>query len=106
MGGFRILSPRSNASDKKVGEVFIPMIAFIERGMMLPMGRISINYLINHRLTPHQCAPNLFRVLGCISALNEQMNLGLMWYDMFTCMSATSLAARDTTSSLGLTLLN
>ena len=82
MGGFRILSPRSNASDKKVGEVFIPMIAFIERGMMLPMGRISINFLINHRLTPHQCAPNLFRVLGCISALNEQMNLGLMWHDM------------------------
>ena len=82
MGGFRILSPRSNASDKKVGEVFIPMIAFIERGMMLPMGRISINYLINHRLTPHQCALNLFRVLGCISALNEQMNLGLMWHDM------------------------
>ena len=76
------MSPRSNASDKKVGEVFIPMIAFIERGMMLPMGRISINYLINHRLTPHQCALNLFRVLGCISALNEQMNLGLMWHDM------------------------
>ena len=43
-------------TNKKVGEVVIPMIAFIERGMTLPMGRISIDYLINHKLTPHQCA--------------------------------------------------
>ena len=58
------------------------MIAFIEGGMTLPMGRITREFLINHKLTPHQCAPNLFRVLGCIDALNEQMGLGLTWYDM------------------------
>ena len=27
--------------DRKVGEVVIPMIAFIERGMTVPMGRIT-----------------------------------------------------------------
>ena len=55
---------------------------------MLPMGRITRDYLINHRLTPHQCAPNLFRVLGCIDALNKQIGLGLMWHDvvhMYEC---------------------
>ena len=56
--------------------------------MTLSMGRVIRDYLINHRLTPHQCAPNLFRVLRCIDALNEQMGLGLTWHDvvhMYEC---------------------
>ena len=39
--------------DKKVGEVVIPMIAFIEGGMTVPMGRITRDYLRAHRLCPH-----------------------------------------------------
>ena len=58
------------------------MIAFIEGGMTLPMDRITRDYLLNHRLTLHQCAPNLFRVLGCINVLNEQLGLGLTWHDV------------------------
>ena len=64
------------------------MIAFIEGGMTLPIGKITRDYLLNHRLTPHQCAPNLFRVLGSIDALNEQLGLGLTWCDvvhMYEC---------------------
>ena len=66
------------------------MIAFIERGMMLPMGRITRDYLINHRLCAHQCAPNLFRILGSVNALNEHLCLGLTWHDvvhMYECHS-------------------
>ena len=64
-------------TDKDVGQVVIPMIAFVEGGMTLPMRRITRDYLRNHKLTPHQCAPNLFRVLGSIDVLNERMGLGL-----------------------------
>ena len=74
--------------DRDVGQVFIPMIAFIEGGMTLPMGRIIRDYLLNHRLTPHQCALNLFKVLGCIDVMNEQLGLGLTWHDvvhMYEC---------------------
>ena len=39
--------------DRKVGEVVIPMIAFIERGMTIPMGRITRDYLCAHRFCPH-----------------------------------------------------
>ena len=39
--------------DRGEGEVFIPMIAFIEGGMTLLMGRITRDYLRNHRLCPH-----------------------------------------------------
>ena len=38
---------------------------------MLPMGRIIRDYLLNHRLCPHQCVPNVFRVLGCVDVLND-----------------------------------
>ena len=75
-------------TDREVGEVVILMIAFIEGGMTLPMRRITRDYLLNHRLTPYQCAPNLFRVLGSIDALNEQIGLGLTWHDvvhMYEC---------------------
>ena len=75
-------------TDREVGEVVILMIAFIEGGMTLPMRRITRDYLLNHRLTRYQCAPNLFRVFSSIDALNEQMGLGLIWHDvvhMYEC---------------------
>ena len=50
--------------------------------VIIPMGRITRDYLINHRLCPHQCAPNMFRVLGCVNALNEHLQLGLTWHDV------------------------
>ena len=40
------------AFDREVGEVIIPMIAFIEGGMTIPIGRITRDYLCNHRLCP------------------------------------------------------
>ena len=70
------------------------MIAFIEGGMMLPMGRVTRDYLINHRLCPYQCTPNLFRVLGSVDALNKQMGLRFTWHDvvhMYECHSLTDL---------------
>ena len=84
----RYCAPNQIVTDRKEGEVVIPMIAFIEGGMTLLMGRVTQNYLINQRLTPHQCAPNLFRVLGSVDTLNKQMGLRLTWHDvihMYEC---------------------
>ena len=64
------------------------MIAFIERGMRLLMDKVTRDYLIVHRICPHQCTPNLFKVLGSVDALNKQMELGLTWHDvvwMYEC---------------------
>ena len=58
-------------TDRRGAEIVIPMISFIEGGMMLPMGRIIRDYLLNHRLCPYQCVPNVFRVLGCVDVLND-----------------------------------
>ena len=40
-------------TDRDVGQVVIPMIAFIEGGMTFLMDNITRDYLLNHRLTPH-----------------------------------------------------
>ena len=76
----RYCSTERLAFDREVGEVIIPMIAFIEGGMTIP--RIMRDYLRAHRLCPQQCAPNFFRVLGAIDALDRHLGLGLTWYDV------------------------
>ena len=60
--------------------VVTPMIAFIEGGMELPMGRVTMDYLINYRLAPTQCFPNVLRVLGCVDLLNRKMVTNLTWH--------------------------
>ena len=70
------------------------MIAFIEGGMTFLMGRITRDYLINHRLYLHQCTPNMFRVIGCIDALNEHLQLGLTWHNIVHLYECHSQADR------------
>ena len=62
--------------------MIIPMIVFIEGGMRIPIGRVTKDYLIAHRLSPIQCAPNMFRILGSIDALNEKMGVNLTHHDV------------------------
>jgi len=47
-----------------------------------PYGIVTRDYLRAHRLTPTQCALNMFRILGSIDALNEKMGLGLTHHDV------------------------
>ena len=46
------------------------------------MGRVTMDYLINYRLAPTQCSPNVFRVLGCVDMLNRKMGTNLTWHDV------------------------
>ena len=45
----RYCAPDQLLTHREEGEVIIPIIAFIEGGMTLTMGRITRDYLINHR---------------------------------------------------------
>ena len=62
--------------EKREGEV-VPMITFIKGGIRVPMGMVTKDYLRVHKLASTQCAPNMFRILGCVDALNERMGLNL-----------------------------
>ena len=78
----RYCSPEGLAFDREVEEVIIPMIAFIEGGMTIPIGRIIRDYLRNHRLCPQQCAPNFFRILEAVDALDRHLGLRITWHDV------------------------
>ena len=80
--GMRYAAQGEWVDARKIEEVVIPMIAFIEGGMTIPMGPITRNYLRFFRLSPTQCAPNMFRVLGSIEVLNERMNLNFTHHDV------------------------
>ena len=80
--GMRYTAQGKKVGARKTGEMVIPMIAFIKGRMTIPMGTITRNYLRFFRLSPTQCAPNMFKVLGSIEALNERMNLNLTHHDV------------------------
>ena len=67
---------------RQEGEVVIPMNTFIEGGMRIPMGKVTKDYLIAHRLSPTQCTPNVFRILDSVDALNEKMGVNLTDHDV------------------------
>jgi len=62
--------------------VVIPIIAFIEGGMRIPMGRVTKDFLINFRICYTQCSPKLFRVLGSIDMLNQKIGTNLTCHDI------------------------
>ena len=80
--GVRYVAQGEWYDERKTNEVAIPMISFIEGGMTIPMGTLTRNYFRYFRLSPTQCAPNILRVLGCIEALNERVNLNLTHHDI------------------------
>ena len=51
--GIRYCPPENILTDRQTGEVVIPVIAFLEGGMTIPIGTVTRDYLRNHRLCPH-----------------------------------------------------
>ena len=43
--------------------------------MRIPIGRVTRDYLIAHKLAPIQYAPNVFRILDSVDALNEKIGV-------------------------------
>ena len=79
---------------RREGEVVIPIIAFLERGMRLPMRPMVRDYLRHFRLAPVQCAVNVCRILGNVDALNEKMGLRLTHHDVNWCYNLQYLKGK------------
>ena len=77
------------------GEVVIPMIAFIEGGMRIPMEPVMKDYFRHFRLAPTQCTINVFRILGCVDALSEKMGLRLTHHDVNWCYNIQHLKGKS-----------
>ena len=46
------------------------------------MGIVTSDYLRAHKLAPTQYAPNMFRILGNVDALNEKMGQNITHHDI------------------------
>ena len=80
---------------RRTCEVVIPLLAFVEWGMRIPMGPVMRSYLRHFRLAPTQCAANMFRILGCVDALNEKMGLRLTHHDVNWCYNLQNLKGKS-----------
>ena len=63
--------------------------------MRIPMGPVMKSYLRHFRLTPTQCAANMFRILGCVDALNKEMELSLTHHDVNWCYNLQNLKGKS-----------
>ena len=79
---------------RREGKVVIPIVDFLERGMRLPMRPVVRDYLRHFRLAPIQCAVNMFRILGSVDTLNEQMGLRLTHHDVNWCYNLQYLKGK------------
>ena len=50
--GFRYATQGEWFDERKIGELIIPMIAFIEEGMTIPMGTLTRNFLRFFSVSP------------------------------------------------------
>ena len=73
----------------------IPLLAFEEGGMRIPMEPVMRSYLRHFRLAPTQCAADMFRILGCVDALNEKMGLRLTHHDVNWCYNLQNLRGKS-----------
>ena len=58
------------------------------------MGPVMRDYFRHFRLAPVQCAVNVFRILGCVDALNEKMGLRLTHHDVNWCYNLQYLKGK------------
>ena len=80
---------------RKAGEVVIPLLAFIEGGVRIPMGPLMRDYLRHFRLASTHYAINVFRILGCVDTLNEKMGLRLTHHDVNWCYNLQLLKGKS-----------
>ena len=59
------------------------------------MGPVMRDYLRHFQLALIQCAVNVFRILGCVYALNEKMGLRLTHHDVNWCYNLQHLKGKS-----------
>ena len=62
---------------RQTEDVVIPMIAFIEGGMRIPMDGVIRDFFNLFRICPTQYSLNLFWVVCSVARLNEKMSVVL-----------------------------
>ena len=65
-----------------VNTIFFPLMAILEGGIRFPVDPLVIGTLRFYGLCPDQLPPNFYRVVSCISRLNQLFRLQLNHHDI------------------------
>ena len=61
---------------------FFPLMAILECGVRFPVDLLLLNTLRYYGLRPDQLPPNFYRVVSCVSRLNQMFGLQLDHHDI------------------------
>ena len=67
---------------KGEGTAFFPLMSILEGGVRFPIDPLLLNTLRYYGLSPDQLSPNFFRVVSCVSRLNQTFGLQLDHHDI------------------------
>ena len=65
-----------------VNTVFFPLMAILEGGVRFPIDPLILGTLRFYGLCPDQLFPNFYRVVSCVSRLNQLLGLQLNFHDI------------------------
>ena len=70
------------ALHKRANTAFFPLIAILKGGVRFPVDPLLLNTLRYYGLCPDQLPPNFYRVVSCVSRLNQTFGLQLDHHDI------------------------
>ena len=70
------------ALHKGANATFFPLMSILEGGIEFPIDPFLLDTLRYYRLSPDQLPPNFYRVVSCVSRLNQTFGLQLDHYDI------------------------
>jgi hypothetical protein len=75
-------------------DLVLPIVAIVEGGVRIPMYTFLLRFLTHFRLSPLQCAPNVFRIVMGTAVLMEKLGLNLTVHDI-TYVYSLQATGRD-----------
>uniref|UniRef100_A0A2N9GQ65 Transposase (putative) gypsy type domain-containing protein n=1 Tax=Fagus sylvatica TaxID=28930 RepID=A0A2N9GQ65_FAGSY len=75
-------------------DLVLPIVAIVEGGVRIPMHTFLLRFLTHFRLSPLQCAPNVFRIVMGTAVLMEKLGLNLTVHDI-TYVYSLQATGRD-----------
>ena len=70
------------ALHRGAGTVFFPLMSILEGGVRFPIDPLLLNALRYYGLCSNQLPPNFYRVVSCVSRLNQTFGLQLDHHDI------------------------
>ena len=64
------------------GAAFFPLMSILEGEVRFPIDPLLLNTFRYYGLSPNQLSPNFFRVVSCVSRLNQTFGLQLDHHDI------------------------